>query len=816
MSISVSSAAPTKKTPATKAAEARERWAEKGDPYTCLDFQILILKNPKVKPPGFTERDIATYFGGTRTTIETLESELSGLTESLRKRNTKKSKGRSSRYGGVTSTLSTWVSKKPATTPIDTETFMDTLPPPILVDQPEEVEEKPKQTSTVKDWRQFGRKQRSKREEKKLFTDTVDDETTDSHRGIRPSRTSPRVTSPRKVDINKRNTNSKADGTRVPEKTPIKERPQNQGGTPPAVSLHRKEPQPPKISKPKYTPTRAFGHRGVKKTKPKTREDFELEEQEAKLLEEKLSLNKKAYTPSLWKMDDKILPPRYKTKNSNNKDALTEEEEGEIEKIKIEKAAKKAATVTSWRKELSKSPRTSKTFSRAAGPPGPNIQARVVDTIGNSSSQVPTFMGVGKSAIRVLTPLFTGGRNRPDETSIIQALESLDALTQNPHGAIVLGNLNIFENFNSLLASKHKLSFTIVGKIYDLLGNTTAMYAKLGSKQPFLNAIVLGQMVEHIFCFVAHVAEDGSLHSHTDTIGKTYEVSAMIEAVASATVVLKSLVEFFQRSESQASAQHNFVVAGGLHVLLILSYCTLKRAGRIARVILQRFELKELMQLQSSSMNLDFPIAIIESDIMNHFEPAMKEETLKRIERSRRESAVVRNIAKEANQATPKTQDADERRERLNSWLDKREAQTAEERRKFQQQKLHDEEVQKEIDRLAQEKFKVEAQTRAAIAEKQRMLLFARHDESKKGEYEMKRRELLLLEEETRRREEENEGTMKSWLQLKKKKDAELNGKREREAAEARAIQNRALKRRMSIEKKNIPVNPPLYTEFNR
>ena len=42
-----------------KAERSSIAWAEKGDPYSCLDFRILLLKNPKVKPPGFTDRDIA-------------------------------------------------------------------------------------------------------------------------------------------------------------------------------------------------------------------------------------------------------------------------------------------------------------------------------------------------------------------------------------------------------------------------------------------------------------------------------------------------------------------------------------------------------------------------------------------------------------------------------------------------------------------------------------------------------------------------------------------------------------------------------------
>ena len=50
-----------KKTPAEKAASSRFAWAEKGDPYSALDFTILLLKNPKVKPPGFTDKEVACY-----------------------------------------------------------------------------------------------------------------------------------------------------------------------------------------------------------------------------------------------------------------------------------------------------------------------------------------------------------------------------------------------------------------------------------------------------------------------------------------------------------------------------------------------------------------------------------------------------------------------------------------------------------------------------------------------------------------------------------------------------------------------------------
>ena len=99
-----------------KAERSSIAWAEKGDPYSCLDFRILLLKNPKVKPPGFTDRDIASYFGRV-SLLAAMNNDLdnSGYSRNIWGKSSSKSKRRASkagRYGSLTSTLSTWVGKK--------------------------------------------------------------------------------------------------------------------------------------------------------------------------------------------------------------------------------------------------------------------------------------------------------------------------------------------------------------------------------------------------------------------------------------------------------------------------------------------------------------------------------------------------------------------------------------------------------------------------------------------------------------------------------------------------------------------------------
>ena len=96
-----------------KAEKSSIAWADKGDPYSCLDFRILLLKNPKVKPPGFTDRDIANYFGKIDP-LSLYETNDPGYGRSTWKSSSssKRRRSKSSKYGSLTSTLSTWVGKK--------------------------------------------------------------------------------------------------------------------------------------------------------------------------------------------------------------------------------------------------------------------------------------------------------------------------------------------------------------------------------------------------------------------------------------------------------------------------------------------------------------------------------------------------------------------------------------------------------------------------------------------------------------------------------------------------------------------------------
>ena len=132
-----------KRTKSLSAAEKAEKssiaWAEKGDPYSCLDFRILLLKNPKVKPPGFTDRDIAGYFGKVNLFSALDMHGADSYNRNIWGKSSSKSKRRrgskSSKYGSLTSTLSTWVGKKPSsTTRADVDKIIDALKPETVED----------------------------------------------------------------------------------------------------------------------------------------------------------------------------------------------------------------------------------------------------------------------------------------------------------------------------------------------------------------------------------------------------------------------------------------------------------------------------------------------------------------------------------------------------------------------------------------------------------------------------------------------------------------------------------------------------------
>ena len=85
--------------------------------------------------------------------------------------------------------------------------------------------------------------------------------------------------------------------------------------------------------------------------------------------------------------------------------------------------------------------------------------------------------------------------------------------------------------------------------------------------------------------------------------------------------------------------------------------------------------------------NFDLPIEVMNSTILKRYDEALKTETLKRVERTRREHALIRKQVEDSNADTPRTEDANIRRERLNNWLEKRDAEAAKEREKFAKRK---------------------------------------------------------------------------------------------------------------------------------
>ena len=146
-----------------KAEKSSIAWADKGDPYTCLDFRILLLKNPKVKPPGFTDRDIASYFGKIDP-LSLYEINDPGYGRSAWKSSSssKRRRSKSSKYGSLTSTLSTWVGKKPSTTSrAEVDKIISSLKPETTESDSKDSEGTSKLTSVRRDWRNFGKKVKS-------------------------------------------------------------------------------------------------------------------------------------------------------------------------------------------------------------------------------------------------------------------------------------------------------------------------------------------------------------------------------------------------------------------------------------------------------------------------------------------------------------------------------------------------------------------------------------------------------------------------------------------------------------------------------
>jgi hypothetical protein len=932
--------ATTKEAKKLTALEKAERssiaWAEKGDPYSCLDFRILLLKNPKVKPPGFTDRDIASYFGRV-SLLAAINNDLdnSGYSRNIWGKSSSKSKRRASKtgkYGSLTSTLSTWVGKKPSSmNKADVDKIIDSLKPETIENEGEEEEVKTKLTTVRRDWSKFGKRVKSeiktkiiKNENKRNKNNNVDSED-----GGKTARSSPRPSSMKYNNKNldlikggstkiKTNKSSKVDNSKNSNSSKMKKKksPRSKEVTKPKLMAPAKEvadekikeykeeiirpakatpkmsrdqvgtikggglrPHPPNTSNntvnnnKSKNPSSTFGNRNPRsklkmklikkdisnnKTNMKKNPNNEDNNEDNTANDSK----KKEYGPSSWRNQKGFVSPRMRLPSkpsvSDKKDETT------ADKHEV-KAKGKQITVSSWRKDVkntktnfkkevdmmfvdddndsffndddeddhlqfgnngafehnssgiefgllsAKKSKKKRLFSSIPD----SIQTKTLASLNKSGGQTSAINAKIKVAMRVLIPLFNQAKNLYDETSTLQALETLQKIAGDPKGALILSNMKMIDKLKIVIGST-KLSSNIQGAGYNILATMISTLAKLGNCAAALNGTALIDMIKSTFIYVTKIFGENLLYNEGNgtSVGKSYEESSKMEGVVSAVAFIKSIVEFIRRV--RPNLQEHFVYSGGLHILLILSYCNIKKASRAGRVILQRFELRELMHLSSPNLDFDLPMVVMNSSILKRYDEALKAETLKRVERTRREHALIRKQVEDSSADTPRTEDAGIRRERLNNWLQKRDAEAAKDREKIAKRKLDQLKIQKEIKKMEMEKAKAEAATRAAIAEKQRMLLFARHKEQKNVSEEQKRRDKLALDEEHRRRASLSVSNRTAWLEKKRQEQIRRDEMEEKIRLESIEIAKKLAALRKQKHDRDMAHSKNQYTEYNR
>jgi hypothetical protein len=59
-----------------------------------------------------------------------------------------------------------------------------------------------------------------------------------------------------------------------------------------------------------------------------------------------------------------------------------------------------------------------------------------------------------KVAMRVLIPIFNESKNRFDETSTLQALETLQKIAEEPKGSLILSNMKMIEKLKIIIKQK--------------------------------------------------------------------------------------------------------------------------------------------------------------------------------------------------------------------------------------------------------------------------------------------------------------------------------------------------------------------------
>ena len=110
------------------------------------------------------------------------------------------------------------------------------------------------------------------------------------------------------------------------------------------------------------------------------------------------------------------------------------------------------------------------------------VQTKTIASLNRSGGQTAAINAKIKGAMRVLVPLFNQSKNMYDETSTIQALETIQTVSEEPKGSLILSNMKLLEKLKVVIANE-SLSSNIHGAAYKILATMVSCLAKLETVQ---------------------------------------------------------------------------------------------------------------------------------------------------------------------------------------------------------------------------------------------------------------------------------------------------------------------------------------------
>jgi chemotaxis protein histidine kinase CheA len=275
------------------------------------------------------------------------------------------------------------------------------------------------------------------------------------------------------------------------------------------------------------------------------------------------------------------------------------------------------------------------------------------------------------------------------------------------------------------------------------------------------------------------------VHLH-DLVSKQPSNEALesgVPRLAASAHLLKGLAEYCTLTSDpptphELKSRDLFVVGGGATVLLALSQSNLKTTSRPARVALANFHMNDLellastdFQLQNTCQLTTDPLAATLSIVASR---ALKAEMSKRSKQQYRAQAILRKQA-DAKEASKRT--IEERQEKLEQWLGKRDEEQMESREKWKQRDQKQKAMLAAKLEADKERYAEDKQQRALAAEEYRQKMLLKYQEQKQAARE---REAALAEAEDvakQQKREEAESKVESWLKNKRETMREERGR---------------------------------------